>query len=75
MVFPSQDIEFPITPGEGSESYLEAEDLRLDELERTSVDLDETLAGLGVYIMLVSYVHYLVSFRSRTREPCSGRRQ
>jgi hypothetical protein len=48
MVFPSQDIEFPITPGEGSESYLEAEDLRLDELERTSVDLDETLAGLAV---------------------------
>jgi hypothetical protein len=27
---------------------LEAEDLRLDELERTSVDLDETLAGLAV---------------------------
>jgi hypothetical protein len=29
-------------------SYLEAEDLRLDELERTSVDLDETLTGLYV---------------------------
>jgi hypothetical protein len=27
---------------------LEAEDLRLDELERTSVDLDETLTGLAV---------------------------
>lgn len=31
---------------EGSESYLEAQDLGLDELQRTAVDLDQTTAGL-----------------------------
>lgn len=32
--------------GGWQKSYLEAEDLRLDVLERTAVDLDKTLASL-----------------------------
>lgn len=32
----------------GAKSYLESQDLGLDELERTSVDLDETAASLEI---------------------------
>jgi len=39
-------MEFRKSLEKSTKTYLEAEDLRLDKLERSSVDLDETTAGL-----------------------------